>query len=91
VLPADPATDYPLFIDGARPAPPEDVGGSPGSDAFLAAMVKPRHPEHKSVLQWYARALNCEDISSNEIHARMARLVKRHASGKVAHTINKAP
>jgi hypothetical protein len=36
---ADPALDYPRFIDGARRAPPEDVGGIPGFDEFLDAMA----------------------------------------------------
>lgn len=90
VLPADPATDYPRFVDGARRAPPEDVGGLPGFEAFLDAMAKPRHPECKSVLQWYGRPFDPENISADEIHARMATLAKRRASGKAAHAINKA-
>jgi hypothetical protein len=91
VLPADPATDYPRFVDGARRAPPEDVGGLPGFEAFLDTMAKPRHPERKSVLQWYGRPFDPEDISPDEIQARMAMLAKRRASGKAAHAINKAP
>lgn len=49
---------YPRFVDGERREPPEDVGGPPGFEQFLEAMAKPRHPEHKSVLQWYGRHLN---------------------------------
>jgi hypothetical protein len=90
VRPADPAIDYPRFVDGARRAPPEDVGGPPGFEEFLEAMAKPRHPEHKSVLQWYGHPFDPEDIGSHEIRARMAKLAKRRASGKAAHTINKA-
>ncbi|WP_226019814.1 plasmid pRiA4b ORF-3 family protein [Novosphingobium sp. FKTRR1] len=90
VRPANPAIDYPRFVDGARHAPPEDVGGPPGFEEFLEAMAKPRHPEHKSVLQWYGRPFDPEDIGSHEIRARMAKLAKRRASGKAAHTINMA-
>lgn len=90
VLPADPATDYPRFVDGERRAPPEDVGGFPGFEEFLDAMAKPRHPERKSILQWYGRPFDPEDISPDEIHTRMAKLAKRRASGKVAHAINSA-
>ena len=90
VLPADPATDYPRFVDGARRAPPEDVGGLPGFEEFLEAIAKPRHPEHKSVLQWYGRPFDPDNINLDEIHARMATLAKRRASGKAAHPINKA-
>ncbi len=85
VLPADPTADYPGFVNGQRRAPPEDVGGPPGFAAFLDAMAKPRHPEHKSVLQWYGRTFDPNDISPDEIHARMAMLAKRRAWGKAAH------
>lgn len=90
VLSADPALDYPRFVDGARRAPPEDVGGLPGFEEFLEAMAKPCHPERKSVLQWYGRPFDPDDISPDEIHARMATLAKRRASGKAAHAINAA-
>jgi hypothetical protein len=53
-------------------------------------MSKPRHPEHKAVLQWYGRPFDPEDISPAEVHGRMDKLAKRRASGKAAHTINKA-
>lgn len=90
VFTADPATDYPKFVDGERRAPPEDVGGLPGFEEFLDAMAKPRHPERKSLLQWYGRPFNPEDISADVIHARMAKLAKRRASGVAAHAINNA-
>ena len=90
VLPADPTADYPRFVDGQRRAPPEDVGGPPGFEAFLDAMAKPRHPEHKSVLQWYGRIFDPTDISPGEVRARMATLAKRRASGKAAHASKNA-
>ncbi len=85
VLPADPTADYPRFVDGQRRAPPEDVGGPPGFEAFLDAMAKLRHPEHKSVLKWYGRTFDPNDISTDEIHARMATLAKRRALGRAAY------
>jgi hypothetical protein len=90
VLPADPTADYPRFVEGERRAPPEDVGGPPGFEEFLDAMTKSRHPEHKSVLQWYGRTFDPTDISPGEIRARMATLAKRRASGKAAHASKNA-
>ena len=55
VTPVDPAFTYPRFIDGARRAPPEDVGGEPGFEHFLAAMDDTLHPEHNNLKQWYGR------------------------------------
>lgn len=85
VFTADPATDYPRFVDGERRAPPEDVGGLPGFEEFLDAMAKPRHPSRKSMLQWYGRPFDPADISRDEIQARMAKLTKRRTYGKAAH------
>ena len=41
VIDAKPGTDYPIFIDGARTAPPEDVGGVWGYEDFLEAIKDP--------------------------------------------------
>lgn len=84
VIPAVPAMDYPRFIDGERRAPPEDVGGLPGFEAFLDAMVKPRHPARKSMLQWYGIPFDPQDISLDKIQARIAKLAKQRAAGKAA-------
>lgn len=89
VFTADAATDYPRFVDGERRAPPEDVGGLPGFEAFLDTMTKPRHPSRKSMLQWYGRPFDPADISRDEIQARMAKLTKRRAYGKAAHVNTK--
>ena len=39
-------------IDGARARPPEDVGGVPGYERFLAIMADPRDPEHADMKRW---------------------------------------
>ena len=90
VLSADPTTAYPRFVDGDRRAPPEDVGGPPGFEEFLGAMARPRHPEHKSVLEWYGQVFDPTDISPAQIYTRMATLAKRRASGKAAQASTKA-
>ena len=84
VLPANPGTDYPRFVDGERRAPPEDVGGTTGFEEFLNAMAKPRHPERSSMVQWYGSVFDPTDISPDEINRRMAKLAKRRAQGKAA-------
>lgn len=80
-----PGTNYPRFVDGERRAPPEDVGGTPGFEEFLEVMSKPRHPERKSMIEWYGRPFDPADISPDEISARMAKLAKRRAQGKAAY------
>jgi hypothetical protein len=39
-------------IDGARARPPEDVGGVPGYERFLAVMADPDDPEHDETKRW---------------------------------------
>lgn len=41
---------YPLCTGGARAAPPDDVGGPPGYEEFLAAIKDPKHEDHESML-----------------------------------------
>jgi hypothetical protein len=82
VTDADPALDYPRFIDGSRRAPPEDVGGIPGFEQFLDAMTKPRHPERKRLLQWYGRHFNPDDIDLPEINARFGKIAERTSRAK---------
>jgi hypothetical protein len=85
ILPADPMVEYPQFVDGERRAPPEDVGGIPGFEEFLDAMTRPRHPARKTLMEWYGRAFDPDDIDRATIDARMTKLAKRRTLGKAAH------
>lgn len=76
---ADPTLDYPRFIDGARRAPPEDVGGIPGFEEFLEAMIKPRHRERTRLIEWYGRPFDPGDIDPTTITARIGKLATRRA------------
>ncbi|MFN4212096.1 MAG: plasmid pRiA4b ORF-3 family protein, partial [Devosia sp.] len=84
VAAADPMVDYPRFVDGARRAPPEDVGGPPGFEEFLDAMADTKHPEHDSVMTWYGRAFEPDNVGLDAITARLAKLARRRAQGKAA-------
>lgn len=90
VAAADPAADYPRFIEGARRAPPEDVGGVPGFEEFLEAMTKPRHPERKRLITWYGRVFDPEDIDLPTINARIGKLARRRALGKAGYAKSKS-
>jgi len=80
---ADPSLSYPRFINGARRAPPEDVGGVPGFCEFLEAMASPRHPEHKRLRAWYGGPFDPGDIDVSTIMIRMEHLARRRRSLKV--------
>ncbi len=89
VAAADLAADYPRFIEGARRAPPEDVGGVPGFERLIEAMTKPRHPERKRLITWYGRVFDPEDIDLPTIKARVSKLARRRALGKAGYAKSK--
>ena len=61
--------DYPAFVEGERRGPPEDVGGGTGFMEFLEAMLIPLHEEHESVVRWYGKRFEPDDI--DELRVRM--------------------
>ncbi|MDE2498569.1 MAG: plasmid pRiA4b ORF-3 family protein [Alphaproteobacteria bacterium] len=85
VEPANTEQKYPCFVDGARPAPPEDVGGFPGYYEFIEAVSKPRHREHKRMLQWYGGPYDPDDIDAFTIRLHLGEIAKRRHAGKIAY------
>lgn len=86
---ADPAAEYPRFIEGARRAPPDDVGGTMGFETFLEAMADPRHEEHRSVVRWYGQHFDPDDIGLEAITERLGKLAQRRALGKASYARSK--
>lgn len=88
---ADPAAEYPRFIEGERRAPPDDVGGTMGFETFLEAMADPRHDEHGSVMRWYGQRFDPNDIGLEAITERITKLARCRALGKASHAMSKSP
>jgi Plasmid pRiA4b ORF-3-like protein len=65
---ANPDWHYPLCTGGARAAPPDDVGGPPGYEQFLAVIKDPKHEEHDSMLVWIGGAFDPEGFDLNAIN-----------------------
>jgi Plasmid pRiA4b ORF-3-like protein len=86
---SDPKLAYPRFIDGARRAPPEDVGGEPGFEHFLIVMADPSHPEHADIKRWYGANFDPTDISETKIAARLAKIANRKPETKLPATKSK--
>lgn len=51
---------YPICIDGARPCPPEDIGGVSGYENFLEIIGNKNHPEYQSMCEWYGEQFVAE-------------------------------
>lgn len=84
----EPGSKYPCYVEGERPAPPEDCGGTPGFEAFLDAIANTKHPEHADATEWhqrcYGRAYNPEVIDERDAKLRIGAIAKRRAAGKAS-------
>lgn len=63
----EPTRSYPRCIGGARRCPPEDCGGVHGYLEFLEAITDPRHPEHRSYLEWVGGSYDPDDFDPNKV------------------------
>lgn len=72
---------YPRVVAGKRACPPEDVGGPPGYESFLAAIADPRHDDHAGMMDWSGGAFDPEAfdlIAANDaIPVRRKALISR--------------
>jgi len=73
-LPADPAVKLPQCLDGANACPPEDVGGSPGYEDFLAAIRDPAHEERDAMLEWCGGAFDPTAFDVEAVNETLRRL-----------------
>ena len=68
----EPNAVYPRCLDGARNCPPEDVGGTPGYEDYLAALIDPRHKAHQEMKLWRG-AFDPELFSVEEFNRRIGK------------------
>ena len=73
----EPHIDYPVFVDGKRRGPPEDVGGVSGFMEFLEAVRDPMHQEHLDMIRWYGKPFDPFDIDERLIRLRLLDLARR--------------
>jgi hypothetical protein len=65
--PRTPGATYPRCTGGARRCSPEDVGGVPGFEEFLAAIADRRHPEHRTMLTWAGGSYDPADFDAGRV------------------------
>ncbi len=69
--------DYPVFVDGKRRGPPEDVGGVYGFMEFLEAVRDPMHSEHRDMIGWYGKPFDPFEIDELRIRMGLPGLARR--------------
>lgn len=73
MVPAVQGATYPCCIAGERACPPEDCGGTPGFENFLAAMSDKKHPDHRDLKDWYGGKFDAEKFD----HAAATKEMKK--------------
>ncbi|HEX5740043.1 MAG TPA: plasmid pRiA4b ORF-3 family protein [Pilimelia sp.] len=71
---AAPGVRYPLCVDGAHPAPPEEVGGLSGYAEFRAALGDPGHPRHQEVRDWVGASYAARRFDAGRVTTLLRRL-----------------
>ena len=72
VLPPDPNVRYPVCLEGARSAPPEDVGGVSGYESFLVVWRDPSDPEYAETRTWAGDRFDPERFDLDTVNSILA-------------------
>ncbi len=72
-----PGNLYPRLVDVTGRCPPEDVGGLPGYEDFLAAISDPSHPEHNDLIQWAGGPFDPHVPDADERRLEILKLAKK--------------
>ena len=65
------------MIKVTRRCPPEDIGGFPGYEEFLAAMADPGHPDHDHLKDWYGEDFDPNQPETDNLKLEVLKLAKR--------------
>jgi len=65
---------HPILLAGERACPPEDVGGIPGYEEFLAALKNPEDEENAEILEWYGEEYDPDLFAMDAINKLLKKL-----------------
>ena len=72
IVTLDAPIDAGVCIGGENACPPEDVGGPPGYEEFLAALADPKHPEQRDLKEWIGGSFDATAFSVDEVNERLS-------------------
>ena len=67
----------PFMLDAVGRCPPEDVGGPPGYEHYLAAIKDPNHPDHEHLVEWGPEAFDPNTFDRKGIEAALDKLARK--------------
>ena len=76
---------YPAFVEGARRCPPDNVGGPPGFERFLEAVLDPAHEEHREMIEWHGKAYDPADIDEALVRTRLENVANLRRGAAASH------
>ena len=68
---------HPRLIKVTGRCPPEDIGGFPGHQEFLAAMADSEHPDHEHLKDWFGENLDPNQPETHDLKLEVLKLAKR--------------
>ncbi len=75
ILPYDSSRIYPVCIEGARNAPPDDTGGILGYSVLLDILKDPNHEEYQDMIEFIGNPnFDSEYFDINEINKKLAEI-----------------
>jgi hypothetical protein len=74
---AIPGIDYPWLLEAKGRCPPEDIGGAPGYENFLAALADPKHEDHAEMLEWAPEDFDPHQVDQEALQRAVEQLAKR--------------
>lgn len=60
-----------VCIGGENACPPEDVGGAPGYEEFLAVLADPDDPDHEDQKEWIGGSFDPAAFDVDEVNQRL--------------------
>jgi hypothetical protein len=69
-----PSNSYPICIKGKRTCPPEDCGGIWGYGDLLEIIKDPKHPDHRSMLEWIGGEFDSEAFDLEETNQKLKQI-----------------
>ncbi|MDZ7713468.1 MAG: plasmid pRiA4b ORF-3 family protein [Rhodovibrio sp.] len=74
--------EYPVLVDGARRAPPEDIGGPPGFAELLDALQDENHPDREDLVEFLGpEPFDPDDMQLDKVEAMLSRIRRSRRKG----------